>query len=253
MIMGGILWNEWGYFFVFFVICFFSLIEFYNLMIQNGHRPLKLLGIIVGIAIYAISFLHSKSILDEKFYLFIPVLFILIFIFKLYEPHEKHPFENIALSLLGVVYIALPFSVLNIAVFINGIYSYQVILGTFFIIWMNDISAYFIGSRYGKHRLFERISPKKSWEGSIGGAVFSAIIVFMLSFYLQDLELWQWTGIAVIVIIAGTHGDLIESMLKRSMSIKDSSNAIPGHGGFLDRFDQLLIALPFIVVFLKIF
>ena len=118
---------------------------------------------------------------------------------------------------------------------------------------MNDISAYFIGSRYGKHRLFERISPKKSWEGSIGGAVFSAIIVFMLSFYLQDLELWQWTGIAVIVIIAGTHGDLIESMLKRSMSIKDSSNAIPGHGGFLDRFDQLLIALPFIVVFLKIF
>ena len=119
--------------------------------------------------------------------------------------------------------------------------------------WANDVGAYFTGILFGRTKLFERISPKKSWEGSIGGATTSIITSLVISQYFPGLNSIEWIGVSVIVVIAGTYGDLVESHFKRSIQIKDSGSIIPGHGGFLDRFDSLLIAVPFVVVFLKLF
>ena len=126
-------------------------------------------------------------------------------------------------------------------------------LGCLLILWANDTGAYFAGIRFGKTKLFERISPKKSWEGAFGGAVLGLIFAYLLSGYFTSLAVWQWMCIGLIIVICGDYGDLIESQLKRSIEIKDSGNALPGHGGFLDRFDGLLISAPFIVAFLEIF
>ncbi|MEO1652099.1 MAG: phosphatidate cytidylyltransferase, partial [Bacteroidota bacterium] len=165
----------------------------------------------------------------------------------------KTSFEQIGITLLGLVYVMLPFASLHLAVFWEGQFHYQIILGIFFIVWIHDIGAYFIGSRYGRRQLFPRISPNKSWEGTVGGAILAWTMAFLLAQYLQDLSLAQWLVIASIIIVLGTHGDLIESMLKRNIRLKDSSEILPGHGGFLDRFDNLLISAPFIALFLKIF
>ncbi len=143
---------------------------------------------------------------------------------------------------------------LNVAAFsVNGIFQYEIILGTLFILWASDSGAYFAGTRFGKTKLFERISPKKSWEGSVGGAITSFGVALVLASKFTILDVTQWMIITTIIIIAGTYGDLVESLFKRSIEIKDSGQSIPGHGGFLDRFDGLLLASPFITAFLKIF
>ena len=149
--------------------------------------------------------------------------------------------------------MALPFAILNHAVFISDKYSYPGGGGLLFTIWASDVGAYFAGSMFGKTKLFERISPKKSWEGSIGGAILSGGFAYLNSLVLTDLALWQWLTISAIVVIVGTYGDLVESLFKRTMAIKDSGKSIPGHGGFLDRFDSLILSIPFIIVFLELF
>lgn len=125
--------------------------------------------------------------------------------------------------------------------------------GCLFILWASDTGAYFAGTLFGKSKLFERISPKKSWEGFLGGAVLATLITMGIAHFFTSLDLWHWISIDVIIIVGGTFGDLVESLLKRSIEIKDSGDALPGHGGFLDRFDGLLISAPFIVAFLEIF
>jgi phosphatidate cytidylyltransferase len=253
LMMGGMLYNHWTYGFVFLVICGMCLWEFYRLLEQSGKKPLTVYGTAVGIVLYGLSFLIAQRLLDTRYYFLVYPFFSLVFIIKLYDKHETQAFTNISLTLLGLVYVAIPFSMLHIAVFSQGAYSYQVILGTFFIIWIHDIGAYFVGYRYGKTKLFERISPKKSWEGGLGGLLCTAGMIGLHSVYLTDLSWQQWSVIGGIVVIIGTYGDLVESMLKRSLLVKDSSGALPGHGGFLDRFDNLLLCAPFIALFLKIF
>ena len=176
-----------------------------------------------------------------------------VFLIKLYKKSDVHPFINIALFYLGILYVAVPFAFTNLLVFYNGEYSYEIILGLLFLTWANDVGAYFTGIIFGRTKLFERISPKKSWEGSIGGAILSISTSFLIASYFQGLNTIEWVSVSIIVVIAGTYGDLVESHFKRSIQIKDSGNTIPGHGGFLDRFDSLLIAVPFVVVFLKLF
>jgi len=124
-------------------------------------------------------------------------------------------------------------------------------LGILFLIWSSDSGAYVVGSLIGRTRLFERISPKKSWEGTIGGGLFSLLVAYILSRYFLEIRTDQWLTLAVIVIVAGILGDLIESMLKRSLQIKDSGSILPGHGGILDRFDALIFAVPFAWVYLQ--
>ena len=162
--------------------------------------------------------------------------------------------------MLSQLYIALPFALLNILAYHNNpaesSVSYNPILplSIFVFLWLNDTGAYCIGSLLGKHRLFERISPKKSWEGSVGGAVFAiaASFAFGCFFFFPFMNMAQWVGLALTVIVFGTWGDLTESLMKRQLGIKDSGNILPGHGGMLDRFDSTLMAVPAAVVYLYV-
>ena len=171
---------------------------------------------------------------------------------KLYKKFERKPFTNIAFTFLGIFYVAVPFVLLNVAVFHEGRYNYEVILGALLILWASDTGAYFAGTRFGKRKLFERISPKKSWEGFVGGAVLALIFAWGCALYLHSLRPQDWMIVGVLIIVGGTFGDLIESLLKRSIEIKDSGDSLPGHGGFLDRFDGLLISAPFIAAYLEL-
>jgi phosphatidate cytidylyltransferase len=141
---------------------------------------------------------------------------------------------------------------LNIIVFSSGQYRFHIIFGILFILWASDTGAYFSGILFGKKKLFKRVSPKKTWEGSIGGAILALLFAYGFSKYFNDLTLIQWLVAALIIVIAGVYGDLVESLFKRSIAIKDSGTSIPGHGGFLDRFDGLLLASPFVAAFINL-
>ena len=269
-IIYGLAVSEWAYFAIFFIICFFSLREFYKLSAFDGLLPLKTLGIIIGMIIFCLSFFIERQDIDSKYYFIIFPLMALVYMIKLYKKGEHKPFTNIAFTFLGIFYIAVPISLLNHVVFNEGryvdftnfvtsnTYNFQVILGILLILWATDTGAYFAGTFLGKHKLFERISPKKTWEGFVGGAVLAGIIAFVFNLILasynkQFLTPIDWIVITIIIVVGGTFGDLVESLLKRSIEIKDSGSSIPGHGGFLDRFDGLFISAPFVVAYLEIF
>ena len=154
------------------------------------------------------------------------------------------------------VYVGLPFALLNMLAFqTNGIesasqYLFILPLSIFIFNWVNDTGAYCTGMLLGKHPLFKRISPKKSWEGSIGGAIFCILASFALANYFPIMPTTAWVGMALTVVIFGTWGDLTESLMKRQLGIKDSGNILPGHGGMLDRFDSAIMAIPAAVVYL---
>jgi phosphatidate cytidylyltransferase len=193
---------------------------------------------------------------------FIPYLVSIIYLLvaELYMK-AKDPINNWAYTMLSQLYIALPFSLLNVLAFrSNGYsiqYSYLAPLSVFVFLWINDTGAYLCGSLLGRHKLFPRVSPGKSWEGSIGGGLFviaAALGVYYLTnqYGVNDLELTplQWAGFGLTVVVFGTWGDLVESLFKRTLNIKDSGSILPGHGGMLDRFDSSLLAIPATVVYL---
>lgn len=162
--------------------------------------------------------------------------------------------------MMSQVYIALSFSMLNVLAYhsigseahYNIQYNPILPLSIFIFTWINDTGAYCTGMLFGKHRLFERISPKKSWEGSIGGGAFSIIAAIIMAHFFPFMTLGVWIGLALTIVIFGTWGDLTESLLKRTLGIKDSGNILPGHGGMLDRFDSTLMAVPAAVVYLYV-
>lgn len=167
--------------------------------------------------------------------------------------HEKDAFSHLCHSITAQIYIALPLGLLNI---INSI-SAPVVLMMFILIWLNDTGAYLVGSSIGRHRLFERISPKKSWEGFWGGMAFciaaSAAVCFISPGVTAGImSLGYWIGYGVLVSAFATWGDLVESMIKRTIGVKDSGNIMPGHGGILDRIDSLLFVIPLTFIYLVI-
>ena len=253
LIVGAVFHSEWSYFGLFLIICIATQLEFYKLTGLDGMLPLKSAGCFAGALLYCISFLVERGTLDPKYYLLIFPVAASIFFIKLYKKSDKKPFTNIAYTLCGIFYVAVPFALLNIIAFSRGAYSFQIVIGVLSLFWASDTGAYFAGVRFGKTQLFARVSPKKSWEGSIGGAVTALAAALIFSVFYQDLLSWQWIVVGGIIVITGTYGDLVESLFKRSIDIKDSGRGLPGHGGFLDRFDGLLLSSHFILIFLKIF
>jgi phosphatidate cytidylyltransferase len=254
IIVAGSILSPWLYFLIFGLILAFSQMEFYKLSGLDGMLPLKSFGTFLGLGIFTLSFFIGMEHLNEKYYFLIFPLASLVFFIKLYRKSDKKPFTGIAYTFLGLFYVAVPFSLLNVAAFsVDDTFHYEVIIGSLFILWASDSGAYFAGTKFGKTKLFERVSPKKSWEGFLGGAASAFLVAYFLGKNFKSIEEWQWLGIATIIIIAGTYGDLIESLFKRSIEIKDSGKSLPGHGGFMDRFDGLLLSAPFIAAFLKIF
>ena len=193
---------------------------------------------------------------------FIPYLITIIYLLvaELYAKQED-PIHDWAYTMMSQMYVVLPFSLLNMLAFRaapEGImYVYTLPLSVFVFLWVNDTGAYCCGSLFGKHKLFPRVSPGKSWEGSIGGGVF-VLVAAALVWYLTDtydmnptgMCMWEWMGLGLTVVVFGTWGDLVESLFKRTLGIKDSGNILPGHGGMLDRFDSSLLAIPAAVVYL---
>lgn len=177
---------------------------------------------------------------------FLVLLFFLSLVIELFLSSTS-PFQNVAIYLFGFFYICFPFVFLNWIAYADfeGDYSPLRVFGLLLLIWTNDTMAYFIGSKFGKRKLFERISPKKTWEGTIGGGVCTVLMAWGLSFIVKDFTQTQWLVLGVVAAVFGTFGDLVESMLKRSAGVKDSGNLLPGHGGMLDRFDAFIFALPF--------
>ena len=186
----------------------------------------------------------------------LPLLVLAMPIMAICELYRKSstPIANIATSILGAIYAAFPMSLMLIIPLLlgNGVWNPWIVIFYVFIIWANDVFAYLFGITLGKHRLFERISPKKSWEGFWGGLVLSACVAYVASLYLDILNTWQWIGLALTCSIFGTWGDLCESLIKRSLDVKDSGKSLPGHGGWLDRFDSVLLAVPASILYLFI-
>ena len=204
---------------------------------------------------YFCSDLYGGS---AKSVVFIPYLVTVVYLLvaELYAK-QKDPINNWAYTMLSQMYIALPFSLLNVLAFTarpDGQVAFNTLLplSVFVFLWLNDTGAYCVGSLLGRHKLFPRISPAKSWEGSIGGAIVVLAAAYAIGYYIDGLMLtpWQWLGLGLVVAVFGTWGDLVESLFKRTLGIKDSGSILPGHGGMLDRFDSSLLAIPAAVVYL---
>ncbi len=226
---------------------------------HKGVNVSRLWATVAAFTFYAA--IVGLSVMPSSAILFLPFIFTLIVIMvrELYFK-KPSPLNNWAHTLFPVIYIALPYALTSMLAFdVQGPetgYSPVVPLTLFVFLWCNDVGAYCTGCTIGKHKLFERISPKKTWEGSIGGAVFTMVAAYLLHHFLPDwysfMPVWVWIGMALVVVLFGTWGDLIESLMKREMGIKDSGKILPGHGGMLDRFDSALLAIPATVVYLSL-
>jgi len=240
---------------VFSAILVLSMFEFYTLSQKSRIKPQFFLGILIGFSLFIGSYLYATGNIEALFLLgFIPMM-TCVFIFELFRNH-KRPFHNIAFTLLGVFYIAIPISLFNFMVFNSSTiaysYTYEILLSYFILIWANDTGAYLFGVSIGKHKIFPRISPKKSWEGFLGGLFFTAIIAWAISLYFHNITFVHWLVIGLLSAIIGVFGDLVESMFKRSIDVKDSGKFLPGHGGVLDRFDSVFLSAPIVFAYLKI-
>ena len=250
-----VLYSDYTFLVLFLVIGALAQLEFYKLVGSiSDNLPLTFYGTFCGIVMHVLTFFIEKGDLAYQNYYILSPLLTLIFFIKLYKSKDEKPFKNIAYTFLGIIYVALPFTLLTVLAYIkNDTYDSNIVLGCLFLLWASDSGAYFAGTKFGKTKLFERVSPKKSWEGSIGGMVTAMVVATIISRYFTNYSAFQWYAIGVIIVVAGTYGDLVESLFKRSINIKDSADTIPGHGGFLDRFDGLLLSIPFIIPFVKLF
>ena len=248
-----IYYSVWTFALLFLIVSALTQIEFYRLLGLDGNQPLTYYGAMVGCLISVLTFLVEMGKVHESAYYLISPAASMIFLIKLYKKKDMKPFTNIGFTFLGIIYVGIPFALLNVLALRTGTYQPNVVLGCLLLLWASDVGAYFAGTKFGKRKLFERVSPKKSWEGSIGGAIAAGLVALGLTSYAPELPAWQWYCIGGIIVVTGTYGDLVESLFKRSIAIKDSGTSIPGHGGFLDRFDGLLLAAPFILTFLKLF
>lgn len=256
VMVGCILWHQYAVALLFFLIIGFGLYELCNLL-RPAFDELKSWPVVLT----GLVFFLSIFLLVERDYspLFLIVLVIpaILVLYDLFNSHNK--FSHSLVALFGIGIFSLPFSLLyfsSVWIFsIRGIhleYTYDLLLGYFILLWSNDTFAYLTGKFLGRHKLWEKVSPKKTWEGFLGGVIFSLVIAYFISFYFEHhglLFAGQWMIIALITSVFGTLGDLTESMLKRKAGVKDSGSILPGHGGILDRFDGVTISAPLVVLF----
>lgn len=254
VLVGCILAGEIPFTILFSIITALSVYEFGTIVSKSGEITInRSITFLAGIFLF-LAFAYLGLYPGDNQVL-VPYLFLLIYLLvsELYLKH-KNPVHNWAYTMMSQIYVALPFALLNVLAYHStdgqSVYNPILPLSIFIFNWSNDTGAYCVGMLFGKHKLFERISPKKSWEGSIGGGVFTILVSLIMSHYFPFLGIFEWIGLGLTVVVFGTWGDLTESLLKRTLGIKDSGNILPGHGGMLDRFDSTLMAVPAAVVYL---
>ena len=242
--------NYYIFYIFFFLVLVLGLKEFYELTEKKDIIPQKFLGFVMSIGLYVSSYIIY---INEKMnYLtlnLVLALTFLIFVVELFR-NKEISFVNIGITILGVIYVALPLSLLTFLAFdTNNQYNYHLTLSLFILVWLSDVGGYLAGINFGKHKLLERISPKKTWEGIAGGLVLCILGSYILSQFFPIMNIYMWLVLGLVVYVSSVIGDLIESMLKRSANIKDSGNILPGHGGILDRFDSVLFVIPIVYIF----
>jgi phosphatidate cytidylyltransferase len=268
VVISAIVFHQLTFALLFLLIIILGLLEFYTLLEKNGHFPQKWIGIVIGSLTFITLFFNNTAaygITSLILPIYLPAFFT-IFLAELFRNKEQ-AFSNIALTFLGIFYVSVPLSLWSLVLMkpISGLvsdslhhwpahygydYNWHYLLGYFFLMWTADTGAYLSGRFLGKHKLFERLSPKKTWEGFIGGIIMSLVVAKLNAIYFTELRLSQWVIVAMLTCVLGTLGDLVESMFKRSIDIKDSGSLLPGHGGILDRFDGVFISSPFVVAYL---
>ena len=262
VLVGCIYWNYYSFLALFFLVSIWALNEFYSLVKKMSVRPFKALGIFCGILAFLSLFgrqfpeggMVGMSIVQNMIYV-IPFILAIQFLFSSYPD----PFQSYVYTLAGICYCIIPFALLvqipvsfgsDIIPSLN--YDYFKVLGIIFLIWANDTFAYLGGSLFGKNKIYEAVSPGKTWEGTTIGVVLCVAVGFALNLNHTFSNNWLWPVIALFVGVFGTIGDLIESLMKRKAGVKDSGHIMPGHGGVLDRFDSLLFVSPFVFLIMKL-
>lgn len=254
VLIGAICFHQWSFFILFCVIIGLTLWEFYRLITTSKKADLqRVAGVLGGIYLFGATFFYLNGLFEAK--VFLPYLLFILYmlIAELYRK-SSDPIQNWVFVIFGQVYCAGSFSLLNFIAFSSGhTYAPLLVMAIFAFVWIDDTGAYLVGSRIGKRKLFERISPKKSWEGFYGGFFLVLASSQVAAWYFPEISWYNWLGLSATIVIFGTWGDLVESLLKRTLGVKDAGNLLPGHGGMLDRFDSVIMAIPASYIYIELF
>ena len=258
VLVGAICYRPVSFLIVFGLITWLTLWEFYGLIKHYEKATLKrAISSFGGVYLFVATFMYANQISDGI--VFLPYILFLMYtlVAELYSK-APNPINDWSFTMFAQVYCAGTFSMLNFLATtpsVEGpvVYSPLFVLAVFVFIWLNDTGAYLFGTLFGKRRLFERISPKKSWEGFFGGMIVALAASQALAWYVPEVSWYNWLGLALTVVVFGTWGDLVESLLKRTLGVKDSGKMLPGHGGMLDRFDSLMLAAPAAYIYIRLF
>lgn len=257
VLVGAIVYRPSTFGFLFAVITALSVKEFCTVVNQREDVQINsLICTVSGVYLFLAFFGFCSNLTPSS--VFIPYLLSIIYLLvsELYLK-RPNPINNWAYTMMSQMYVALPFALLNVLAFqsnTNSEYSISYMgiipLSVFIFLWSSDSGAYCFGSMLGRRKLFPSISPNKSWEGSIGGGITALVVSVIIAQFCSALSLVEWMGLALTVVVFGTWGDLVESLLKRKLGIKDSGHILPGHGGMLDRFDSAMLAIPAVCIYL---
>ncbi len=259
VILLGVLGGRFSFLAVFGAILGVALFEFYRMVEKDtSHAISKIFNIILGGLIFFSVFLYLENINSYALPVMI-LVYMLILIASAIFIQRSDILHGIIYSVFGQLYITFPLSILMLISYVYQYnpgeegYDWVLILAMFVFIWVNDTAAYFLGTLIGKNRLIEHISPKKSVEGFIAGIIFTLLASLIFARLFPEFSTLFWVGFAAVVALSGTLGDLFESLIKRTCTVKDTGHLIPGHGGILDRIDSLLVAVPAAYLFLILF
>lgn len=257
VILLGLLGGRFSFLVVFGAILGSGLFEFYRMVEKDtSHDISKIFNILMGVTIFVSVFLYLEGIHTYLLPVFILAYFLILIASAIFLSRQD-ALHGIIYSVFGQVYITMPLSLLMFISYSPDMavskYNWAPVLALFVFLWVNDTAAYFIGSLIGKHKLIEHISPKKSIEGFIAGIVFTILASLIFDRLYPGFSTIFWMGLAVVIVLFGTLGDLFESLIKRTCNVKDAGTLIPGHGGILDRIDSLLVAVPAVYLYLILF
>lgn len=246
IIIGSLFLGAYAFGIVLLLAGIMALLEFYKLTDISDDMIWKILGISGASAIIVLSFLANAQMTGYRILSIAGIIPVLFFIIGLYYPKEDL-IRNLGVLLLGLVYVLIPLALMIYMIFPAShgyVYTHRIVLGILSLVWINDTGAYISGTLLGRHKLFPRISPQKTWEGLIGGTILTIAASCWMDMIMGILTLTDWVYLAVIVSISGVYGDLTESLFKRNAGRKDSGSIMPGHGGVLDRLDSILFVAP---------